>query len=463
MAGSSRDWRHRTPTPRSNVASDMTGWGRAVLGCWLEAPELWPEAAQLGPVHFLGGYEQKIFTAIRDLHERKCDADLTSVVMHLGEAVPHDYVSGLIDGVVRPMFGSYVRRLREAGQEREFGRLLERLHPARSRDERREIIPALQATLDSPEVASDWRTLFHTRQEVENAPPLTFAIDGFLQEDGITLIGGLAGHGKTLCMLAMAQALLECGKLFTKFQATRPADRVLYLIPEAALGPFCARLSTFRLTDYIGDRLFIQTLSSKELLSLTDSRLLTAAEGADVFLDTAIRFMEGDENDASEQRAFAQSLFNLQRAGARTITGAHHSPKAFSKDTVMTLENVLRGSGDIGAMLCTAWGLKQIDPVTNSIYIANVKPRDFLPCEPFIIQGRSSLDQTGYFEMTHPPGFAGNLSDHSSGAGRPELPCKDEKQAEAQRLPAEGMSYRDISEALGVKVPTLHRWLNQRQ
>lgn len=52
------------------------------------------------------------------------------------------------------------------------------------------------------------------------------------------------------------------------------------------------------------------------------------------------------------------------------------------------------------------WGLKQIDPVTNSTYIANVKPRAFEPCEPFIIQGRPCLDQTGYFDMTHLPALS---------------------------------------------------------
>ena len=122
--------------------------------------------------------------------------------------------------------------------------------------------------------------------------------------------------------------------------------------------------------EYVGSRLFVQTLSAKNPLRLADPRLLKAAEGANVFLDTAVRFMQGDENDASEQRAFSASLFNLQAAGALTIAGAHHSPKVFSKDNVMTLENVLRGSGDIGAMLCTAWGLEQIDAATNSIYIA---------------------------------------------------------------------------------------------
>src|SRR5262249_11248697 len=73
-----------------------------------------------------------------------------------------------------------------------------------------------------------------------------------------------------------------------------------------------------------------------------------------------------------------------------------------------------------------------------------------------------SASHTGYFELTEPPGFAGDLSAHKDRkAGRPETRDKDEKQAEARRLRDEGMSYRDISEVLGVKVPTLHHWLKK--
>ena len=74
----------------------------------------------------------------------------------------------------------------------------------------------------------DWRSLFHTHDEFQNAPPLQFAINGFLQEAGITLIGGLSGHGKTLIMLSMARALLEETPLFgyELFSVPRPAQRV---------------------------------------------------------------------------------------------------------------------------------------------------------------------------------------------------------------------------------------------
>jgi hypothetical protein len=92
-----------------------------------------------------------------------------------------------------------------------------------------------------------------------------------------------------------------------------------------------------------------------------------------------VRFISGDENASAEQKSFAQNLFALLRAGARSVTGLHHAPKSFEKESYITLENVLRGSGDIGAMLSTCWGLRQIDKDKNRIYVANCKPRDFDP------------------------------------------------------------------------------------
>ena len=182
----------------------------------------------------------------------------------------------------------------------------------------------------------DWRSIFHTWEEFENTPRLRFAIDGFLQEAGVTLIGGLAGHGKTLVMLAMAKALLEESPLFgyELFSVPRPAQRVLYLIPESSLGPFWSRLQLFQLQEHVrGDRLLVQTLSSRHQVSLADPRLLRAAEGADVFLDTAVRFMNGSENDVESARPFADTLLRLLSAGARSIIGAHHAPKGFEGKT----------------------------------------------------------------------------------------------------------------------------------
>src|SRR4029077_6160269 len=90
---------------------------------------------------------------------------------------------------------------------------------------------------------------------------------------------------------------------------------------------------------------------------------------------------------------------------------AHHSPKPFARENTMRLENVLRGSGDVGAMLTTAWGVKQIDSVKNILLLENIKPRVFQPCGPFQIIGRPFIDETGDFGILKRPGECGSLSD----------------------------------------------------
>ena len=95
--------------------------------------------------------------------------------------------------------------------------------------------------------------------------------------------------------------------------------------------------------------------------------MLAAVENADVFLDSVVRFTTGSENDAENIRLFSDVLFRLLHAGARTITGCHHSPKSFETAQSMTLENILRGSGDLGAMISTCWGIRQIDATRNRI------------------------------------------------------------------------------------------------
>jgi len=92
-----------------------------------------------------------------------------------------------------------------------------------------------------------------------------------------------------------------------------------------------------------------------------------------------------------------------------------------------------------------------------------VKARDFQPCKPFIIRGRPQIDTTGYFDLTEPPGFAGELSEHvGKGGGRPQTPDKDRKIAEAVRMHEEGKSYREIGDALGVSAATISAWLSKR-
>jgi hypothetical protein len=246
----------------------------------------------------------------------------------------------------------------------------------------------------------DALAIFHTVEEYESAKEVTFAIKGFLQEDAVTFIGGPSGDGKTFILLAMSKALLEGKPLFNHepFAVDAPAERVIYFIPESTLSPFKKRVKLMGLEPFFYAKKFLfKTLSSNYEVDLTDPRVLKAVKGAHVFLDTAVRFMDGEE--VTDSKKFAETVFGILKAGAKSVTAAHHSAKDFNKQNYMSLENILRGSGDIGAMCATVWGVKQTDEKLNQIFIQNCKPRDFEPCEPFVIQGRPYINDTGTFHV----------------------------------------------------------------
>ena len=188
-----------------------------------------------------------------------------------------------------------------------------------------------------------------------------------------------------------------------------------------------------------------------------DKRILRAAEGADVFLDTAVRFMEGEENSSSEQRVFAKNLFTLLRTGARTVTRLHHSPKFAKGAGEMNLENALRGTNELGAMISTAWGTKLVDQETTRMYIQNLKPRDFDPVGAFTLEGRPHIDLTGDFKMMELPGQAG-LKDHQNRGGRPST-IDEECGKEILRLKAKGLSNSEIAADVHISKYAVGRFL----
>ncbi|MGB2621023.1 MAG: AAA family ATPase [Candidatus Acidiferrum sp.] len=270
--------------------------------------------------------------------------------------------------------------------------------------------------------------LFHTPEECENVPDITFSIAGFLQDDGMTFIGGLSGHAKTWIALSIVKALLvgEGTKLWRVFSVTQTATRVIYLIPEVGLSSFMSRARRMGLLPFIRERrLLVRTLSKGPAPDLDDPRMLAAVKDAHVVLDTAARFADGEENSASDNaRGLAADIFGLLAAGARSVICAHHSPKSFLRENTMSLEGILRGTGDIGAMATTVWGVKQLDEPQNIVYVECVKARDFTHCQPFQIRGRPCIDESGDFELYRAPGESGSLADEQP------APANESKQRE---------------------------------
>jgi hypothetical protein len=257
---------------------------------------------------------------------------------------------------------------------------------------------------------------FHSQDDILNAPPIEYVIDGFLQKDQVTLLGGPPAAMKTYTALHVAKALLE-GEgtfLFEQFRVSENVNRVIYLTPEASLTTFKSRLEKLRMLDYAlgtDPRFLFSTISAQEPIhDLRDERLLPYINGADVILDTVVRFGDGDENSAADTREFSKALLELVSLGARTVIGIHHSPKGVKKE--LTLDNTLRGSGDYGAVAATVWRLEKIDDKKSQIYFECVKDRDFsVAPRPFILaarrdDGTSYLDVDGTFKMLKRPGDA---------------------------------------------------------
>jgi len=264
------------------------------------------------------------------------------------------------------------------------------------------------------EEPKDWRLLFHSYEDFEHAPPLSFSIDRFLQNDAITAIAGLPGHGKTFNALSVCKALLRGeGKLWGWFQINERFERVIYLIPESTITPFKHRLKLMELYEEVeSGRLLVRTLSKGPAPELDDKRLLWAVKGAAVVADTAIRFMEEglSDNSASEMaNSLSNDLLGLLRAEARCVLALFHAIKGAKAAEVMNLENMIRGTGELGAVLATAWGVKQIDEKAAITYVQNLKARDFEACGPFQLVMRPAIDNTHDIQMHKTPEETGPL------------------------------------------------------
>jgi hypothetical protein len=284
--------------------------------------------------------------------------------------------------------------------------------------------------------ASSSGALFDTAEEFENTPEPTFSIKEFLQDYGVNAIAGLSGTSKTWVSMNIASAMLfGPGSLWGHFEVTDRAEKVIYLIPEASRATFKKRLKLMNLYEEIGKRLFVRTLSKGPVLQLTDREFLRTAKGAHVICDTAIRFMKAvDENSASEAaQGLSDDFFALQRAEVKSIIALFHSPKSFASQRVMTLEGMIRGTSEFGAVLATAWGLRQIDHDTNTVHVENLKDRDFQSCGPFQLIGRPFIDQEGGFRIHRRPGECGKLAEyledvHNRSGGAPDA-AKESKAA----------------------------------
>jgi hypothetical protein len=286
-----------------------------------------------------------------------------------------------------------------------------------------------------------WRAAFKSYDQLEPGK-LEFLIERIIPE-GITFLGGLPASGKTWLALSIAKALMTGRPFLGSFPVPHPLS-VLYLIPEAGERAFRTRLEAMRLT-FPEDLFLCRTMGSGPTLALKSPEVIAAVGAMQpvVFLDTAIRFSQADdENSAAQNRELATAMFELRRAGAKGIVAIHHSAKNAGKDgSAPTLENTLRGTGDLGALADAVYNLRVEDMSTLTIGVTCVKPRDFEPVAPFRIQGRPFINDRGDFAML-------------------EMPSDDEKIHRAL-LDDSTLNARELAAATGISVNRVTQLANR--
>lgn len=249
---------------------------------------------------------------------------------------------------------------------------------------------------EQPKEPVDWRTHYHTNEQLFNAPPPTFLIEDFLQRESITAIAAPVGQRKSIIALNVAHALCTKDPLFGHFAVTDDdISRVLYLCPEMGLTSFGNRVKKIGLGPYNNKTFFFRTMNPVNPDDADDGEMQLddlmpeEVDNAVVIIDTAVRFIEGDENSSADMRVFAKSIFSLVKMKAAAIVVLFHSGKGTKDTGELTLENVMRGSGELGAFVTCCWGTRLQDPndeYRSNSFLRNCKPRDF-DTKPFEVKG----------------------------------------------------------------------------
>lgn len=256
----------------------------------------------------------------------------------------------------------------------------------------------------------DWRAAFKSYDQMEQGDVQFLVKDLFPY--GVNFIAGLSAAGKTWFALNLAKSLVQGERFLGNFDVPA-AIPVLYLVPESGERPFRARLEKMRLATSRKEFL-CRTMHSGPILGLKSPEVIHACRSLKpvVFLDTAIRFSDAqDENSAAQNQQLVEGMFGLITAGAPSVVAIHHSPKSAANQSEVTLENSLRGTGDFGAMSDAVYDLQCTNQEKLEVKVHCVKARDFEPVKPFHIQGRPYINNTGNFAMLTGPGLGPEQTD----------------------------------------------------
>ena len=214
---------------------------------------------------------------------------------------------------------------------------------------------------------------------------IDWCVEGLIPRQGVAILGGPPGQGKSWMLLDLALALITRRPWLGRFR-TKPG-RVLYVDEESPPGLVPYRLQKLiRARDYeipqedlqfvLGQGLCLARESSLEQLR----RTIEATQPSLLIVDSLIRVHGSEENSASEMARIFALVKSLIREFGCTVIFADHQKKpgmgAVSQDLM------LRGTTEKVAFVDTLLSLTRKD---GSLIVEHSKSRFARPVPSFVI------------------------------------------------------------------------------
>jgi AAA domain-containing protein len=321
-----------------------------------------------------------------------------------------------------------------------------------------------------------WWLSFRGVDELEGDGSVKLYIRGFLPA-GTILICGHAKEGKTNLAMSFVKALTSGRPLFGRpeFEVFEPVP-VLYLAAEVLDGELKDKCRKFGITND-KSKFICRTLSQGPMFGLDDPKIeaLVGQMKPVVFLDTLARFHQGDDEDDAKQSAkLGQAIFNLLGWGAKAVVVIHHSTKDLNKRNP-TMQQAVRGSGDIAAWADAIWLVMRDDRLWQNgkgpLEIdAICWPRTFIPQQPVrLALTKKAPEDPPKGVITYMPGII-SVIDETSDLGWVEKRAaqKDAEVADhadrLERMVQEDptMSVRKLAKEIGLTSSGVYRALKGR-
>lgn len=288
-----------------------------------------------------------------------------------------------------------------------------------------------------------------TLAEFETMPllPREFLLAPWLPRQGLAMLYGPRGCGKTWLAWSIAMAVASGSELFGKWAAPRPG-RVVYVDGELPAGVVRDRMTTAKRGRTGGEladdaiRIIAADMQPEGLRSLDSVEgqrdLDPYLEGADlVVFDNLSSLTRCRENEADDWEPFQGYLLSLRRRGLSALL-VHHAGKHGQQRGTSRREDVL-----------------------DSV-IALRKPQDHDPRDGAAFELHFEKARGFWGDDAAPFGLQFAVGGDGGACWTVmDVDAGDAQLSRAREMKASGASVRDIAAALGTTKSTVQRWLTE--